>query len=38
VLFVLGDALDERQIPPGSDVMMLAMGPGFCAELVRICW
>ena len=38
VLFVLGEALDERRIPPGSDVMMLAMGPGFCAELVRIRW
>jgi alkylresorcinol/alkylpyrone synthase len=38
VLFVLAEALDERRIPPGSDVMMAAMGPGFCAELVRIRW
>lgn len=38
VLHVLGDTL--RDHPPGSELpaMMLAMGPGFCAELVLLSW
>lgn len=38
VLFVLGDTLAQRTPPPGSWGMMLAMGPGFCAELVLLQW
>ncbi len=38
ILFILGDTLEERRVPEGSDVLLFAMGPGFCAELVRIEW
>ena len=38
VLFVLRDTLRERPPPPGSWGMMLAMGPGFCSELVLLRW
>ena len=37
VLFVLGDALAERH-PPGTLGLLLAMGPGFCSELVLLQW
>jgi alkylresorcinol/alkylpyrone synthase len=35
VLFVLGDTLAE-QPRHGSHGLLLAMGPGFCAELVLL--
>jgi alkylresorcinol/alkylpyrone synthase len=38
VLLVLGDALAERRPPGGSLGMLLALGPGFCAELVLLEW
>jgi alkylresorcinol/alkylpyrone synthase len=38
VLFVLRDTILERRPPPGSLGMMVAMGPGFCAELVLLEW
>ena len=38
VLFVLGDTLAERRPRPGSFGLMLAMGPGFCSELVLLRW
>ena len=38
VLFVLHDLLDSRNARPGDWGMMLAMGPGFCAELVLLSW
>ena len=38
VLFVLGDLLAERVAHPGDYGLMLAMGPGFCAELVLLQW
>jgi len=38
VLHVLRDTLDKRSLPPGSPGMMLAMGPGFCSELVLLEW
>ncbi len=38
VLFVLRDLLDERAARPGDYGMMLAMGPGFCAELALLRW
>jgi len=37
VLFVLGDALAEPH-PPGTLGLLLAMGPGFCSELVLLQW
>jgi alkylresorcinol/alkylpyrone synthase len=36
VLFVLQDTLAERPPAPGSPALMLAMGPGFCSELVLL--
>jgi len=37
VLMVLGDTL-ETEPPPGSYGLLLAMGPGFCCELVLLQW
>ncbi len=36
VLHVLADTLRERPPRPGSHGMVLAMGPGFCSELVLV--
>ncbi len=36
VLHVLGDTLRERPPEPGSHGLLLAMGPGFCLELVLL--
>lgn len=36
VLHVLADTLRERPPPPGSYGMLMAMGPGFCLELVLL--
>nr|APD72130.1 type III polyketide synthase 2 [Streptomyces sp.] len=38
VLHVLRDTLAERPPPPGSAGLLLAMGPGFCTELVLLRW
>ncbi|MFF5565493.1 type III polyketide synthase [Streptomyces sp. NPDC012623] len=38
VLHVLRDTLAERPPPPGSAGLLLAMGPGFCSELVLLRW
>jgi alkylresorcinol/alkylpyrone synthase len=38
VLHVLADTLAERPPPPGARGLLLAMGPGFCAELVLLEW
>ncbi|WP_329459277.1 type III polyketide synthase [Streptomyces sp. NBC_01497] len=38
VLHVLRDTLSERPPPAGSAGLLLAMGPGFCAELVLLRW
>ena len=38
VLFVLADLLQARAAHPGDYGMMLALGPGFCAELVLLRW
>jgi len=38
VLHVLRDTLDHRRPPPGSHGLLLAMGPGFCSELVLLRW
>jgi alkylresorcinol/alkylpyrone synthase len=38
VLFLLDEFRGERSPPPSSFGVMLAMGPGFCAELVLLKW
>lgn len=38
VLFVLADVLASQQAQPGDWGVMMAMGPGFCAELVLLRW
>ncbi|MEP6852653.1 MAG: type III polyketide synthase [bacterium] len=38
VLHVLRDTLDEVPPPPGSPGIIMAMGPGFCSELVLVEW
>jgi alkylresorcinol/alkylpyrone synthase len=38
VLHVLRDTLAERRPPPGTPGVLLAMGPGFAAELVLLRW
>jgi len=38
VLHVLRDTLDKRSLPPGTPAMVMAMGPGFCSELVLLEW
>ena len=38
VLYVLRDTIRTRTPTPGTKGMMLAMGPGFCAEMVLMEW
>lgn len=38
VLHVFADTLDERPASPGDWGVLMAMGPGFCAELVLLRW
>jgi alkylresorcinol/alkylpyrone synthase len=38
VLFVLGDLLDSHEARPGDLGLLIAMGPGFCSELVLLQW
>ncbi|HEY2104215.1 MAG TPA: 3-oxoacyl-[acyl-carrier-protein] synthase III C-terminal domain-containing protein [Candidatus Binataceae bacterium] len=38
VLFVLADLLAARQAKPGEYGLLMAMGPGFCSELVLLRW
>ena len=38
VLMVLEDTMNDHRPEPGSLGMMLAMGPGFCSELVLLRW
>jgi alkylresorcinol/alkylpyrone synthase len=38
VLLVLADTLEKHRPPPGSYGMLMAMGPGFCSELVLLQW
>lgn len=38
VLFVLGDLLASNEPRPGEYGLLMAMGPGFCAELVLLQW
>jgi alkylresorcinol/alkylpyrone synthase len=38
VLFVLSELLESKQARPGEWGLLMAMGPGFCAELVLLRW
>jgi alkylresorcinol/alkylpyrone synthase len=38
VLFVLGETLESQEPQPGDWGLVMAMGPGFCAELVLLQW
>jgi alkylresorcinol/alkylpyrone synthase len=38
VLLVLGDTWRQKQPAPGSHSLLMAMGPGFCSEMVLIEW
>jgi alkylresorcinol/alkylpyrone synthase len=38
VLHILRDTLALRPPPPGTPGLLLAMGPGFCTELVLLRW
>ncbi len=38
VLLVLQETMATRRPPPGSYGMLLALGPGFCSELVLLRW
>jgi alkylresorcinol/alkylpyrone synthase len=38
VLMVLRETMAEHRPPPGSYGVLLAMGPGFCSELVLLRW
>lgn len=38
VLMVLRDTLEETTPPAGTHGMLMAMGPGFCSELVLLQW
>lgn len=38
VLMVLADTLAAERPPDGSQGLLIAMGPAFCSELVRIQW
>ena len=38
VLFVLRELLDSGEAQPGDFGLLLAMGPGFCSELVLLKW
>jgi alkylresorcinol/alkylpyrone synthase len=38
VLFVLHDTMAQREFEPGAPGMLMAMGPGFCSELVLLEW
>ena len=38
VLQVLKQTTEEKRPDPGSYGLMLAMGPGFCSELILVRW
>jgi alkylresorcinol/alkylpyrone synthase len=38
VLFVLSELLESRTAKPGEYGLLMAMGPGFCAELILLQW
>lgn len=38
ILFVLRETMDHHRPPAGTYGLMIAMGPGFCSELVLLKW
>jgi alkylresorcinol/alkylpyrone synthase len=38
VLFVLSELLEAQEAKPGDLGLLMALGPGFCAELVLLEW
>jgi alkylresorcinol/alkylpyrone synthase len=38
VLHIFRDTLDQRPCEPGEWGVLMAMGPGFCSELVLLRW
>jgi alkylresorcinol/alkylpyrone synthase len=38
ILHVLADTMGQRRFRPASPGLMMAMGPGFCSELVLLRW
>ncbi len=38
VLFVMSEVLEANEAKPGEYGLLMAMGPGFCAELVLLQW
>ena len=38
VLHVLADTMAERPVKPGDLGLLMAMGPGFCCEMVLLRW
>jgi alkylresorcinol/alkylpyrone synthase len=38
VLHVLRDTLDKGSLTRGTPGVLMAMGPGFCSELVLLAW
>ena len=38
VLFVLSELLESQTAKPGEYGLLMAMGPGFCAELILLQW
>jgi len=38
VLLVLQETMADHRPPAGSPGLLLAMGPGFCSELVLLEW
>ena len=38
VLFVLADLLESEEVRRGDCGLLMAMGPGFCSELVLLRW
>jgi alkylresorcinol/alkylpyrone synthase len=38
VLFVLAETLEAKEGQPGDFGLLMAMGPGFCSELVLLSW
>ena len=38
VLFILRETMHHRRPPAGTDGIMMAMGPGFCSEMLLLKW
>ena len=38
ILFILRDTMEQRRPPAGSLGLMMALGPGFCSEMLLLRW